>query len=88
MEAAGLRREDVATSIEIWPENLRSYEVFNSLGTQWCVGMAGPTGLNYCAVEAVLRLQGLPAEDWPELFNDVRIMEASALDAMRGVRGG
>jgi hypothetical protein len=57
--------------------------VFVAASTQWLVGMAGPTGLSYASVEAVLRMSGVPRREWPELFDDVRIMEDAALDTMR-----
>lgn len=83
LEVAGLRPEDVATSIEIWPDNLRAYELFNALGTQWRIGMAGATGLDYGAIEVALRLQRVPRAEWPQLFEDIRTMEGAALAAMR-----
>lgn len=73
----------MATSIEIWSENLPAYEVFNSMGTQWAAGMSGVTGLNYCALESVMRLRSVPVDDWPQLFDDVRTMEGAALEVMR-----
>lgn len=57
--------------------------MFNALGTQWRIGMGGATGLDYNAVPVVLRLQGVPRSDWPQLFDDLRVMEGAALQAMR-----
>ncbi len=45
--------------------------------------MGGATGLDYNAVPVVLRLQGVPRADWSQLFEDVRVMEGVALQAMR-----
>ncbi|MEX5744650.1 DUF1799 domain-containing protein [Massilia sp. X63] len=80
---AGLTEDDLGGGAEIWPENLRSYELFNALATQWRIGMGGQAGLDYNVVPVVLRLQGVPRAEWPELFADVRVMEAAALQAMR-----
>lgn len=72
----------VAEDVEIWPDNLQAYELFNALATQWRIGMAGPTGLDYGAVAMTMRLCGIPRSKWTELFADVRIMERAALEAM------
>ena len=80
---AGLRPEDVATSIEIWPDNEQAFRLFDALSTQWRIGMAGATGLDYMAIPVTLRLQGIPRAEWQQLFEDIRTMEAAALLAMR-----
>lgn len=83
LAAAGLTEDDLDSGAEIWPENLQAYEAFSALRTQWRVGMAGATGLDYNVVPAVLRLQGVPRADWSQLFEDLRVMESAALQAMR-----
>lgn len=83
LEAAGLTREDVATSVELWLCNVKPFNLFQSLGTQWRIGMSGPTGLDYAAILVALRLQGVCRTEWPSLFEDIRVMEAAALVAMR-----
>lgn len=83
LAAAGLTEDDFDAGVEIWPENLLAFQVFSALGTQWRVGMGGATGLDYNAVPVVLRLQGVPRGEWPQLFEDVRTMEAAALAVMR-----
>lgn len=83
LAVAGLTEEDFDSGAEIWPENLPAYEAFSALRTQWRVGMSGATGLDYSVVPVVLRLQGVPRADWPQLFEDLRVMESAALQAMR-----
>ncbi|WP_292041438.1 DUF1799 domain-containing protein [Massilia sp. UBA6681] len=83
LAAAGLTEDDLDIGADIWPENLQAYELFSALRTQWRVGMAGATGLDYNAVPTVLRLQGVPRADWSQLFEDIRVMESAALPAMR-----
>lgn len=74
-------------TVEVWPENWPIFTLFASLGTQWRVGMGGPVGLDYAALFPLLdRLTTDPAE-WQEHFEDVREMEAAALDAMREKNG-
>lgn len=83
LAAAGLTEADLDNGAEIWPENLQAYKAFSALATQWRVGMASATGLDYNAIPTVLRLQGVPRADWPDLFEDLRVMESAALSAMR-----
>lgn len=56
--------------------------VFVAMGTQWEFGMAGPTGLQYASLPVVLRLLNIERKKWPSIFDDIRVMEAAALDKM------
>lgn len=79
----GLRPEDVQKPpFEVWPSNWPAVEFFIGVGTQWRVGMAGPTGLDYTAVLAVMARMRLSEQQHDELFRDLQVMEAAALDAM------
>lgn len=83
LEAAGFGADDVvAEDVEIWPDVLPAYELFNALATQWRIGMGGATGLDYTAVATTMRLCGIPRSKWTDLFADVQIMEQAALEAM------
>jgi len=53
------------------------------MDTQWRIGMAGPTGLDYAALPMALRMIAAPRTDWQQLMADVRVMESAALQAMR-----
>lgn len=66
----------------LWPENLLPFTVFLSCSTQWRMGFGGPTGLDYTVLPTVLRLRGIPRADWPDLFDDLRTLEAEALAVM------
>jgi hypothetical protein len=70
--------------IEVWPDTLQSVLVFDALGSQWTYAGAGgvPTGIVYASVEPVLRVRNVPAEDWPQVFEDIREMESAALEEM------
>lgn len=84
MQAFGLLPEDVAPPpVEVWPCCVTAVNVFGSLSTQWRVGPAGATGLDYAALEPTLRLLAVPPDDWPALFEDVQTMERAALEEMR-----
>jgi len=57
--------------------------VFERLTTQWRVGFAGATGLDYGVLPSVFRLLGMPHEEWSHLFEEIRVMERGALHHMR-----
>lgn len=50
---------------------------------QWRMSVNGPTALDYTALFARMDRMRLHDDDWQALFNDVRVMEAQALRAMR-----
>lgn len=54
--------------------------------TQWRVGAVGPIGLDYGALPVVLGMRGVPRRRWAALFDDLRVMEQAALDAMHRAR--
>ena len=66
----------------MWPENWQIVQFFARLSTQWRHGMAGPTGLDYTAVLAMLRRLGLPREQADDVFDGVQVMEAAALSTI------
>lgn len=67
---------------EIWPENLRTFEVFEAMCRQWRMGPGGPTGLDYNVLPMIWRLYRVKPKDQRALFDDVRVMESAALGAM------
>lgn len=72
---AGAREPD---EILVWPCNELAVHTFLMLRTQWRVGVAGMTGLDYTAVLAVI--DRLEADDPDQLFADIRLMELAALE--------
>lgn len=44
--------------------------------------MGGAIGLDYAAIEPVLRLMRIEPDHWPDVFEDVRTMESAALKVM------
>lgn len=38
------------------------------------------TGLDYAALQSVLVFRGIPRKQWPDLFEDLRVMEDAALE--------
>ena len=87
LDLLGISMEDVedTSSTDIWPENLSAYLVFDAMRTQWRVGMAGATGLDYAALPATLDFLGLEFDEdltRRQLFSQVRLMEYEALSLM------
>jgi len=87
LAAWGLEPEDFAAEspvdgVEVWKPNWAAVAVFRDLETQWRIGMAGPSGLDYAAIEPTLRLNSIKRADWPDLFRCIRILEREALDVM------
>lgn len=76
------KQPDAAT-VEIWPENVQSVNLFLCVGTQWRVGgMGDPTGRDYPAVFATMdrMLRSETQERKDALFADLQVMERAALD--------
>ena len=55
-------------------------ELFFACNTQWRVGMAGATGLDYVAVEAVIKRLNIKLS--PDQFRLFQVMEGEALKCM------
>ena len=61
-------------------DNWLVVELFLRVQTQWRVGMNGPIGLDYGALQWVLRLYEV--QDQRAALEDLQIMEAAALAAI------
>ena len=64
----------------MWPCNLHAWGLWQELQTQWRVGMAGATGLDYTAVIAHLRASGLRGEPLREAYAAIREAESATLE--------
>ena len=74
---------EVEDEFEVWPDNYQAVSTFIELQTQWRVsGMGSATGLDYVAALAVIRELELEKDEARELFADIRVMEAAALEQM------
>lgn len=85
MAALGFDPEDFDEDefvIEVWECNADAFYVFESMATQWRIGMAGATGLDYAAMPVVMDMAGVKKKRRPEVFQSVRIMEQVALESM------
>lgn len=67
--------------IDLWPCNLPAWQCWQNLQTQWRVGMAGRTGLDYAAVLAYLRaVHGLRGPELLEVFGGLQGCEMAILE--------
>lgn len=71
-----------AHEYEVWPENMPAIRLFSSIQTQWRAGGAGPTGLDYNVLFYRMDRMKLSDQDYEWMFDDIRVIEASALNAM------
>jgi Phage related hypothetical protein (DUF1799) len=78
LTAADYPRPDV----EIWPENATAFQVFCRLITQWRMGFRGPVALDYNVLPFVFRMARVSRDQWPQVFEQLRVMEDAALAAM------
>lgn len=67
-------------TLNVWPENWPAVQLFARVITQWHSGPIGlPTGLDYSAVEATMRMTGVKKSERATMLEDLRVMEAAAL---------
>ena len=82
--AFGLTLEEASgPPVDIWPDNLNSFNAFVALLSQWRFATGGATGLDYAVIPTVLRLINIPRPAWAGVFDDLRVMEDAALEQMR-----
>lgn len=76
--------EEVETVQVVFEENWLALTVFIAVQTQWRIvaGMSGSmvTGLDYAALKGAMDMLGVSKKKRPQLFDDVRILEAAWLE--------
>ncbi len=85
MRAAGFEPEDYETDpVEVWPENWQSWSLFVQVSTQWrSAGMGGYIGLDYGPLFTLMDRHGLQGHEWHHTFEDIRVIESTALEQMK-----
>ncbi len=83
-EAIDERLGEADDAFYVWPEGWEAWNAFLAVQTQFAHGMGGPTGLDYTRVASGLALAGIAAT--PELFQQLRLVEASVLDTLNAER--
>ncbi len=85
MKFFGLTTEDYhkENSVEVCPDNWLAVRFMDALGFgNWNMGMGGPTGIRYESFREVRAALGVKKSQWPELFDQIRIMESAALQEL------
>jgi len=57
--------------------------LFAAASTQMNVSMSGVVGLRYEALGVLREAHGIPAADWPEVFDCLQVIERRALELWR-----
>lgn len=85
--ALGLVEDQKPSQVEyLWPENVRTWIVWNEVQTQWRTGMSGATGLDYAGVRAHLDEVGLEGDERRQVYDGIRAMERATLSALSALR--
>lgn len=72
--------EPQSRDCEVWEENWEAVTIFLRCQTQWRTTMAGLLGLDYAAVEWVLKLYEI--KDQRSMLEDLQVMEAAAIQVL------
>ena len=83
-QIAAAQLEAVKRDFEVWEDNWEAVMMFLKMQTQWNVSMSGLVGLNYPALETLIRLYKI--EEPLELFEKVQVIERAALVKMNTKR--
>jgi hypothetical protein len=84
LEGSGLSAEDYEPEpVEVWPENLQAFRLFDLVRNQWRTSMGGHYALDHNVVLTHMARMRLTDEEFDVLFEDIRAMEAAGLAAMR-----
>lgn len=73
-----MRKQAKPEDFAVDPDNWDTLTAWLRVQTQWRVGMSGPVGLDYVAVDVVLRRLGLGGD----VFDGLQIMERAALQEL------
>lgn len=84
---AGLGLQTDATElVYLWPDNVRAWNHWQGVQTQWRVGLRGATGLDYAGVRAYLDEADL-GEQRRDVFAGIQACERATLDVWAEQRG-
>lgn len=67
----------------MWPENWQAWNLFVQMSGQWRAGFNGIFALDYGPLFTRMDRMRLDDRTWEELFHDVRVIEAAALERIR-----
>jgi hypothetical protein len=81
-----VQADEVLEPLYLWPENVPSWNLFQSVMTQWVVSMDGAVGLHYPSVESVMRMWRIKPRDQRRKLREIQVMERATLKAWREQR--
>ena len=67
----------------VWPDNWPVVQLFSKFISQWRVGFAGPSSLDYMPVMHYMDRLKLNERDYDDLLDGISTMEDAALEKMR-----
>lgn len=67
----------------VYPDNAQTVGIFSDMMTQWRMGPAGATGLDYNALPVVLMIRAVTDDERQDVFDGLRVMEMAALKSIR-----
>jgi hypothetical protein len=79
----GFKASDFEEQFGVFTDCWLAARTFAQMGTQWRVGMNGPTGLDFNVLYKRMDRMGLTPEEYDQLESDVSVMESAALDTMQ-----
>lgn len=86
-EADATEDEPLPDKCYLWPCNLRTFNVWQQVQTQWRQSMAGREGLDYSGVDSYLAtVPGFRPKARAELWAGLRAMERAALEVWSAKR--
>ena len=88
-KAFGLEEEAEALKpkpFPVWPENVLVMQIFDDMRGHWVERQTQegrlPLALDRLQLKCALELMGVKRREWPALFNDIKVMEDAALEAL------
>lgn len=81
---ASARDREIPDDFIVMEENWPALEVFLTCQTQWRYSMSGPIGIDYTSLLSVISLYS--AKKKRQLFDEVRLIELGALNAISEMR--
>lgn len=65
--------------MELWEENCAAMQLYIPNASQWRVGPAGPTGLDYLVFFHELDRMALPRDEYEDMMSCIRVVESAVL---------
>ncbi len=66
----------------LWPEHQQAFALWSAVGDQWRVdGEGNRRSLDHAAVESGMRMLRIPRGQWPELYEQMRVMAHASAHA-------